>query len=305
MIKLGFVSAILGNRTFEEVITFAAEHDFECVEVLCEPAGKTDRRYGGIAHIDVESLTAQKAQDITTCARERRVRMSALAYYQNTMHEDEAKQEAAVRHLLKVIDAAAMLGLRNVNAFAGRVQSKPLAYNFGLFKEIWTPIVRHAESKSVKIGIENCPMYFTRDEWPNGWNIAYCPANWRKMFELVPSDNLGLNYDPSHLLWLQIDYVKPLYEFKDKIFHVHIKDTKMLKDKLDDVGILATPLEFHAPKLPGLGDVQWGRFISALTDIGFRDCACIEVEDLAYQKESADIEASLVQSNRFMRQFIA
>ena len=304
MIKLGFVSAILGDMPFERVIDFAAGHDFDCVEILAEPASETDRRYGGIAHIDVTGLTAERAREITSYAEKRKVEISALAFYQNLMHEDESRRQAAIDHLLKVIDAAALLGLPLVNTFAGRVQSKPLDYNFDVFREVWTPIVKHAEDKGVKIGIENCPMYFTGDEWPNGWNIAYSPANWRRMFEIIPSDSLGLNYDPSHPLWLQIDYLKPIYEFKDKIFHIHIKDTKILKDKLDDVGILANPLEFHVPKLPGLGSIDWGRFVSALTDIGYRDCACIEVEDLAYQKEDGDVEDALVQSNRYMRQFI-
>jgi sugar phosphate isomerase/epimerase len=157
----------------------------------------------------------------------------------------------------------------------------------------------------VRIGIENCPMYFTGDEWPNGWNIAYCPANWRRMFEIIPSDSLGLNYDPSHPLWLHMNYVKPIYEFAEKLFHIHIKDTKIIQDKLDDVGILANPLEFHAPKLPGLGAIDWGKFTSALTDVGYRGPACIEVEDLAYQVEDGDVEDSLIQSCRYMRQFIA
>ena len=148
-------------------------------------------------------------------------------------------------------------------------------------------------------------MYFTQDEWPSGKNLAYSPAIWRRMFSEIPSKSFGLNLDPSHLLWQQIDYVRPVYEFTDRIFHVHIKDAKVRKDRLDEVGILATPLEFHTPKLPGLGDVHWGRFISALTDVGYSGPACIEVEDRSFEDSLESRKASIVLSGRYMRQFVA
>ena len=93
-------------------------------------------------------------------------------------------------------------------------------------------------------------------------------------------------------------------EFKDRLFHVHIKDAKILTDRLDDVGILATPLEYHVPKLPGLGDVDWGRFFSALTDIRYSGSACIEVEDRAFEDSLESRKASLRQSRNYVRQFL-
>jgi sugar phosphate isomerase/epimerase len=165
--------------------------------------------------------------------------------------------------------------------------------------------VKYAEKRGVKIGIENCPMFFTDDEWPGGKNLASSPAIWRRMFEEIPSDNFGLNYDPSHLVWQFIDYIKPIYEFKDRIFHVHIKDAKVLRDKLNDVGILATPLSFHRPKLPGLGDVDWGKFFSALTDIGYDGAACLEVEDRSYEGSLQMRKRSLIQSREYLKQFLA
>ena len=192
------------------------------------------------------------------------------------------------------------------NTFIGRDPSKTLDDNFRKFASVWPEIVSTAESQKVKIGIENCPMFFTKDEWPGGKNIAFAPAIWRRMFTEIPSKSFGLNLDPSHLLWQQIDYVKPVYEFADRIFHVHVKDAKVRKDRLDDVGILATPLEFHAPKLPGLGDVQWGRFISALTDVGYQGGACIEVEDRSFEETLDSRKAALVLSGRYMEaEFIA
>jgi sugar phosphate isomerase/epimerase len=202
------------------------------------------------------------------------------------------------------ITATSMLGLKCMNTFIGRDWTKSVDENWPRFLETWTPIIRHAEECGVKVGIENCPMYFSGDEWPAGKNLAYSPAIWRRMFAEIPSDNFGLNYDPSHLIWQHIDYIKPLYEFKDKLFHVHIKDAKLHRDRLDEVGILATPLEFHTPKLPGLGDVDWGNFFSALTDVGYQGPACIEVEDRAYEGTPEIIKGSLIQSRNYLQQFM-
>ena len=173
-----------------------------------------------------------------------------------------------------------------------------------LFKEIWPPIIRLAEEKGVKVAIENCPMLFGRDQWPGGQNLFTTPKLWRTMFELLPSDNFGINYDPSHFIWQHIDYIKPLYEFKDKIFHVHYKDIKLYPDKLDDVGIMAYPLEYMSPKLPGLGDVDWGRYVSALTDIGYNGCTCVEVEDKSFEGSRERVLDSVKLSYRYMRQFV-
>ena len=161
-----------------------------------------------------------------------------------------------------------------------------------------------AEELGVKIGIENCPMLFGPDQWPGGQNLATTPKIWRKMFEIIPSDNLGINYDPSHFVWQMIDYIKPIYEFKDKIFHVHFKDIKLYRDRLNDVGVMAYPLEFMSPKLPGLGDVDWAKYVSALTDIGYDSYVCVEVEDKAFEGSKEKILDSLRLSYRYMRNFV-
>ena len=147
-------------------------------------------------------------------------------------------------------------------------------------------------------------MLFSQDESQGGKNLAATPAISARMFTQIPSSSFGLNYDPSHLLWQRIDYVKPLYEFKDRIFHVHSKDAKILPEALNDVGILATPLSYHTPKLPGLGDVDWGRFVSALTDIGYAGAACVEVEDRAFEESLEGRMAALSLSRRYLGQFI-
>ena len=302
--KLGFVSAILADRSFDEVISFAAEQGYSCVEMLCWPKGKAERRYAGVTHIDVNSLDAAGVQQIQRTLAAKKVGISALGYYPNPLDPDAGQSAFFVEHIQKVIAAAARLGLSNFNTFIGRDPAKSLEDNFARFQEIWPGIVKFAESKQVKIGIENCPMYFSKDEWPGGKNLASSPAIWRRMFAAIPSPSFGLNYDPSHLVWQMMDYVKPLYEFKERIFHVHLKDAKVLRERLDDVGILATPLEYHAPKLPGLGDVDWGRFFSALTDIRYDGAAVVEVEDRAYEDSLEARQRALIQSRNYLRPFI-
>lgn len=302
--KLGFVSAILDYASFEEVINVASNLGYECIEVACWPKQKATRRYAGVTHIDIDELDDEKINYIKDLCWEKSIEISALAYYPNALDPDLEKRSAYVEHLKKMIVAAPRLGVNTITTFIGRVQDKTVEENLDIFKEVWTPIIKLAEEQGVRIAIENCPMLFTKDEWPGGQNLATTPKIWRKMFELIDSEYLGLNYDPSHFVWQHIDYIKPLYEFKNKIFHVHYKDIKIYKDKLDDVGIMAYPLEFMSPKLPGLGDVDWGRYVSSLTDIGYKGCTCVEIEDKAFEGGKEEIEKSLELSYKYLRQFV-
>ena len=304
MVRLGFVSAILGDLSLDEVITFASDNSFSCVEIMCWPLGKADRRYAGVTHIDVESLDDNEINRIRKKLKEKNVSVSGLGYYPNALHPDKEKSDFYIDHIKKVIDAAARLDIGIMNTFIGADPAKHDDDNFERFKEIWPPIVRYAEERKVKIGIENCPMFFTKDEWPSGNNLAHSPALWRKIFETIPSKNFGLNYDPSHLLWQMMDYVKPIYEFRDRIFRVHIKDATVLRKRLDHVGILTTPLQFHTPKLPGLGDIEWRKFFSALYEIGYYGCACIEVEDKSFEGSLETRKAALIQSRNYLRQYV-
>lgn len=203
-----------------------------------------------------------------------------------------------------MIQASHRLGVNLVTTFIGRDQTKSVEENLELVKEVWPPIIKLAEELNVKIAIENCPMLFGRDQWPGGQNLMTTPAIWRKVFEILPSQNLGINYDPSHFVWQMMDYLQPLYEFKNKIFHVHYKDIKLYPERLNQVGIMAYPLEYMSPKLPGLGDVDWGKYVSALTDIGYDGCTCIEVEDRAFEGSRERILDSLRLSKRYMDRFV-
>ena len=304
--KLGFVSAILDQSTYEEMIDTASELGFASVEVACWPQGKAERRYAGVSHIDAERVLEDDvyANQILDYVKEKDVQISSLAYYPNTMDANIAKRTAAVEHLQNLIRASKKLGIGMVTTFIGRDQSKTVEENLELVKEIWPPIIELAEKEDVKIAIENCPMLFGPDQWPGGQNLMTTPDIWKKVFEILPSDNLGINYDPSHFVWQMIDYIKPIYEFKDKIFHVHYKDIKVYEDKLNQVGIMAYPLDFMSPKLPGLGDVDWGKYVSALTDIGYDGCTCIEIEDKAFEGTAERVLESFRLSKRVMEQFV-
>ena len=294
--KLGFVSAILDSCSFEEMIDTASKMGFKCVEVACWPSGKAERRYAGVSHIDVENTSNEYINHIKKYCEEKKVSISSLAFYPNNMDSDLTKRQFNISHLYKVINMSSLLGVNMVTTFIGRMQDKTIEANLEEFAKVWPPIIKFAE--------ENCPMLFGNDQWPGGQNIATTPAIWREMFKIIQSDYFGLNYDPSHFIWQMMDYIKPIYEFKDKIFHVHFKDIKLYRDRLDDYGIMATPLKFMAPKLPGLGDVNWGKFVSALNDIRYEKFACIEIEDKAFEDSKEKVEKSIILSKRYIEQFV-
>jgi sugar phosphate isomerase/epimerase len=302
--KLGFVSAILPDLDLDGVLAFAHETGFEAVEPMCWPVGRAERRYAGVTHVDVSGFGRAEADAVLALCARHGVALSGLGYYPNPLTADEREASVAIGHLKKVISAAALLGVNQVNTFIGRDPARPLADNWRVFDERWPGIVGHAEGLGVRIGIENCPMFFTQDEWPGGKNIAVSPRNWREMFRRIPSRALGLNYDPSHLVWQQIDPVAPLREFAERIYHVHAKDVRVDRHRLNDVGILAAPLEYHCPKLPGLGDIDWGQFLSVLGDVGYSGPVCIEVEDRAYEATLATRKDALRQSGRFLRNYL-
>lgn len=304
--KLGLVTAILEQYDYEKMIDTVSAMGFECVEVACWPAGKAERRYAGVSHIDVARVCTDDgyARHVLDYAAQHGVEISALAFYPNTMDGDLEKRAANIAHLETVIRASAKLGVNMVTTFIGRDQTKSVEDNLALVAQVWPSIVALAEELGVKIAIENCPMLFGRDQWPGGQNLMTTPVIWHKVFDILPSPNLGINYDPSHFVWQMIDYIKPIYEFKDKIFHVHYKDIKLFKDKLERVGVMAYPLDFMSPKIPGLGDVDWGRFVSALTDIRYDGFTCIEVEDKAFEGSEAAVLDSLRLSKRYLEQFV-
>ncbi|MEO6808913.1 MAG: sugar phosphate isomerase/epimerase [Isosphaeraceae bacterium] len=303
--QLGFVTAIVPELSREEVFSFASGTGYSCVEMMCWPPGKAERRYAGVTHLDVTDLSSRTVDAVKDQIERHGVSISGLGYYPNPLSADRDEAALASAHLRKVIDAAATLGVGVVNSFAGRDPSKSVDANWPRFLEVWRPLVRHAEERGVRIGIENCPMLFGADEWPGGKNLATSPAIWRRMFEDIPSLNFGLNYDPSHMIWQQMDYLAPLREFRDRLVHVHAKDARIDREKLDRHGVLSYPKLWHTPKLPGLGDVRWGAFLGVLADVGYDGPVVVEVEDRAFEGPLEKRRESLVISRRHLLQYLA
>lgn len=299
--QLGFVSAILGDLSLEEVLAYAAEERFECVELMCWPRGKADRKYAGVTHLDVTDFTHETADHVRDLVRIHGVRISGLGYYPNPLDPNPDHRATVVEHLKKVIRAAPMIGVRVVNTFIGRDHCKSVAANMELVREVWPPIVAEAKAAGVRLGIEHCPMLFSDDEWPGGKNVAVSPDVWRQLFALFPGGALGLNFDPSHLVWQFIDCGRAVREFGPHLVHVHAKDERIDRERLYQVGALG--LGWHTPKLPGLGDVKWGEFFAALTDAGYDGPVCIEVEDKAYEGSLEARKRALRQSRKFLEQF--
>ena len=257
-----------------------------------------------MSHIDVENTDESYVAHIQNICKTKGVEISSLAYYPNPLDGDLEKKTVAVEHLKKVIKFSSKLGVNMVTTFIGRDQTKTVEENLELVKEVWPGIIKLAEECGVKVAIENCPMLFGSDQWPGGQNLMTTPAIWKEVFEILPSDNLGINYDPSHFVWQMIDYIKPIYEFKDKIFHVHFKDIKLYRDKLNQVGVMAYPLEYMSPKIPGYGDVDWGKYVSALTDVGYDGYTCIEIEDKYFEGSKEKVIDSLKLSKKYMTNFV-
>src|SRR4051794_18862528 len=246
--KLGFVSAILHDLNLEDVFSYAAAEGFGCVELMCWPPGGSERRYAGVTHIDVTRLDDAKVASIKGLVKRHGVEISGLGYYPNPLDPDPLHRKTVVEHLHKVIDAAPKLGVHIVNTFIGRDWTKSIDDNWPMFSATWPDIIRHAEEQNVQIGIENCPMLFSKDEWPGGKNLAVSPAIWDRMFREIPSRFFGLNFDPSHPVLQFIDAARCVRDFGQRIVHFHAKDLRIDHDRLYQVGSLG--LGWNTPKVP-------------------------------------------------------
>ncbi|MCL2104447.1 MAG: sugar phosphate isomerase/epimerase [Kiritimatiellaeota bacterium] len=300
---LGFVSAILAEQSLDDVLAFAADEGFDCVELMCWPAGKAERKFAGVTHVDVTKFTRAQADAIRGLCDSYGIGISGLGYYPNPLDPDPQVAQVAVGHIKKVIKAASLLGLAQVNTFVGRDWTKSVDDNWPRFLKTWRPLIAYAEDHGVRIGIENCPMFFTQVEWPGGKNLFTSPAIWRRAFSDIPSDSFGLNYDPSHFILQQMDPLLPLNEFESKLFHLHAKDVKIRRDRLNDVGIFANPLEWHQPRIPGYGDLDWAKFMAALMETSYRGPVCIEVEDDTFGRTLEDREWALRAARNILMPF--
>jgi len=302
--KLGLFTAAFPGKSLEEVAAWTAENGFDTLEIACWPVGKATRRYAGVTTIDVDGFDKAKAKEAQAILKNFGLEISSLGYYPNPLHPDPEHREVVIEHLKKVIRAAELLEVPIVGTFVGKDKDKTVPDNLEMYAKIWPPIVKFAAEHDVKIAIENCPMIFSYDEWPGGNNLASTPAIWKKMWEIIPDDNFGLNLDPSHLVLQMIDYQRVVYEFAEKIFHVHAKDLEIDRQGLFENGVLSQGMGWQIPRLPGLGDMDWGRFISALYRVGYDYVVSIEHEDRAFEKTEDLIKRGFLLSRDVLRPYL-
>jgi len=282
--KLGLMTAALGGMELDALAKWASAEGFQTLEVACWPKVTGDaRRYAGVTHIDVDALDAAGVAAIRRQLQDARLEISSLAYYPNNLDPDPEVRAAAHEHLRKVIIAAETLGVTIVGTFIGRDQQRSVKDNLTNVEKVWPDLVRFAGQHGVTIVIENCPMIFSGDEWPGGKNLAYSPAIWRRLFEIVDADNFGLNLDPSHLVWQFIDYERVVREFGSRIHHVHAKDMEIDRNGLFENGVMSAGVGWQIPRLPGLGEIRWDRFIAALYAVGYDGAISIEHEDRSFE----------------------
>ncbi len=302
--KLGFFTAALPESTLEQAANWGAESGFQAIEIACWPLEKATRRYAGVHHIDVNGLDKAKAKGIRSMLDGCGLTISSLGYYPNPLDPDLEHRQEVIRHLQKVIEAAAMLEVPVVGTFIGKDKNKTVPANLEEYAKVWAPIVKFARERGVKIAIENCPMIFSYDEWPGGNNLASTPAIWRKMWEIIPDENFGLNLDPSHLILQMIDYERVVREFAGRIFHVHAKDLHIDHEGLYNNGVLSQGMGWQVPRLPGLGDMDWKKFIAALTAVRYDYVISIEHEDRAFEGDEELVKRGFYLSRDVLKPYI-
>ncbi len=300
--KLGLLTAALPRLSLARTAEWAAGNGFDMLEVACWPAaGGERRRYAGVSHIDVANVDVDVVHALL---QHHGLEISSLAYYPNNLHPVASERKAANDHLKQVIDAAAKLGVPTVGTFVGRDQGKNVSDNFREFRRVWPRLVSYAEDRGVRIAIENCPMIFSTDEWPGGTNLATTPAIWDEMFSIIPSPSLGLNLDPSHLVWLMIDYERVVRDYASRILHVHAKDMEIDRDGLYRNGTLSLGMGWQVPRLPGLGEVRWDRFIAALYRAGYDGVVSIEHEDRDFEKTEELVKRGFLLARDVLRPYL-
>ncbi|HSK93248.1 MAG TPA: sugar phosphate isomerase/epimerase [Candidatus Angelobacter sp.] len=303
--KLGFLTAPFPDTSLSDVAEWAGANGFESLEIACWPPAKggPTRRYAGTSHIDVTDLSESRASEIVDMVASHGLTISGLGFYPNPMHPDAEVRDAAIAHQKLVIEAAARMKVPFFNTFMGGDSSLHVDANWERALEIWPPMVEHAREHGVRITIENCPMIFSTDEWPAGNNIAWSPYIWRRIIGEW-GDTVGLNYDPSHLVWLMIDQERFIREFGPSIWHVQAKDVEINRDGLYERGSLSGGIGWQIPRLPGLGEAPWGRIFAALWRAGYDGDVIIEHEDRDFEKTDELIKRGFLIARDVLRPYI-
>jgi len=287
-----------------EVADWAAANEFDSLEIACWPqGGGIKRRYAGTSHIDVANLGESQAQEIRQQIEGKGLTISGLGFYPNPLHPDPEVSQPAIDHIKLVIEACRKMGVPFMNTFMGGDSKKNVDENWATALQVWPNIVKHAQDNGVRLTIENCPMIFTNDEWPGGNNIAWSPYIWRRIIEQW-GGTIGLNYDPSHLVWLQIDQGRFIREFGDHIFHFQAKDVQIDRDGLYERGSMSSGIGWQIPRLPGLGDAPWDEIFSNLYRVGYGGDCIIEHEDRRFEATDQLIKRGFLIARNILRPYI-
>ena len=287
--KLGFYT-----NYDEKTVEFAHKVGFRSMELSAWPDSS----------LNADKMTDRRIVEVKKNLKEHDIEVSALGYYPNFLDPDEEKAEEAVRYFHRVLELANRMGVDVVCTFAGRDPDKSIKENIPLFEEVFTPFCAEAERRKIRIAIENCPIM---DRFHlRGENIAISPEVWDEMYKVVPSKALGIELDPSHMVWQGIDYIQAIYDYGDRIFHIHAKDMEINRRVLKRVGILGQAFGetvglghgWWRARLPGWGEIDWPKFITALIEVNYRGNIDIEHEDdvfaAASAKEKIDTESGIV-----------
>ncbi len=303
--KLSYLTACFNNLSLEEKVKFAVEQKFDAIELSCWPVAN-DRDYSS-TDIDVAKFDSKTKEDILKLTGENNIEIASLAYYDNCLHPNTSIRENNVKHLYNVIETAGKLGVKFVGAFAGRNLDLSFEENFAEFEKIFPNIVKYAADRNVNLLIENCSMPgWHREGW--GATISYSPELWDRMFEIIPDENFGLNFDPSHLIWLGVDYIKALIDYKERVLYFHAKDTKIFEEKRSYYSIFGKQLDrenewdygWWQHKIPGKGSVDWQKIYQTLREIGYDGYVSIEHEDLNYSENDEAIKLGLIKGKAFL-----
>lgn len=276
---VGVLTAPFGGESLEHVAAFAGEYGFGGMEVIAGP---------GCNHIDLTNFTAADAERINELMEKRNLVISSVAAYTNNTDSDPTRRASANDTVRKAIDAAELLGVEVVCTLAG--MPVPGKSKMQTIEEdcaaVFTPLAEYAASKGKKIALEN--WYAT--------NIQHM-GHWDRLFEVVPNAAFGLNFDPSHLAWQEIDYIAAVEKFAPRIFHTHAKDTEINERKRSWVGNQDGG-GWWRYVIPGLGMVRWGEYIAALRKNGYNGVLSIEHEDGAVGREEG-----FLSGKKYLEQF--
>jgi sugar phosphate isomerase/epimerase len=293
--KLGLLTSSMPERSLEEVAAWAGANGYEALELAAWPH-LGDRPFTA-SHVKADAFDEAEAERVRRALDEHGLVLSALAYYDNNLSPDAAEREAYHAHLRACIDAAAAFGGVPVGTFIGRDPGRSVAENLREAERVFPPLVEYAGERGVRLMIENCVM----EGWhPDGYpgNLAYSPELWEWMFEL----GLYLNFDPSHLLWLGIDPVEALRPYVDRVAHAHAKDAEtfpVARKRYGFFGRTSTREEdpwdmgWWRYRIPGLGQVDFRRYVDTLYEGGFDGVLSVEHEDPVWGGTPELVDAGL------------